>query len=550
MNIENFPRAYTLGVIILVVAILGTVIAVNPGNLVFKDQTDYDSLRKIAEQEAQAYRDLLASVEPDYVASQQLLEKIATEDIVRQQVIGELNADKPVTIPTIADSEIVVAQRSDRPAMLDYINRLGSMVTNYNDAVMSVAAQTFGDNPDSGAIAGASTQTQTLTQNIRGLPVPVEAKELHKAYITTYDQYGQFLDTAAQNARGENLNPWPQIYGQYAVIDNRLAVASAEYQKLNQKYALHEPEAGNKAASELAASFGLLKTAQAQWAVIDVVQRVIDGLKVGMARAFAKFAIVMLDKLVAHIEKNFAIASQLYYSQDLARFYSVEYMKKFVSDPLDQDIIQKFLPQYFCVNPSGRELRDIFTAKAVANQGADIVLDPNDPQFLTKLARLGGDPRNYPNWHEDYYMALAAKTQAEAQAAASKEVLSPGLKSGRDLVNAQISKAMASVFNVQAAAINGTIQLGTSNSDNIISQLVAGVVESLVNKFVFTAIGAGTGSAGGIGVIAESNVCLRTPKIKPVAAIPTTGSESVPTEPSSTPNPIYPVGSTPPFVPR
>ena len=98
-------------------------------------------------------------------------------------------------------------------------------------------------------------------------------------------------------------------------------------------------------------------------------------------------------------------------------------MKKFVSDPLDQDIIQKFLPQYFCVNPTGGELKQIFTAKAKANQGTDIVIDPNDPQYLQKLARLGGDEKNYTGWWEDYYTSLALQTQAQAEAAATKEVL-------------------------------------------------------------------------------------------------------------------------------
>ncbi len=85
---------------------------------------------------------------------------------------------------------------------------------------------------------------------------------------------------------------------------------------------------------------------------------------------------------------------------------------------------------------------------------------------------------------------------------------------------------------------------------------MATVVESLVNKFVFTPIGGGTSSGGGIGVIAEQNVCLRAPKMKPIAALPTsecetppgtssTGTPSTGTQTTGTTTP-----TTPPFNPR
>ncbi len=319
--------------------------------------------------------------------------------------------------------------------------------------------------------------------------------------------------------------------------------SKTELNKLEQRYA-YDFSVPNEQNHSL-----LIKSANAQWIVTDVWQKVWEGIKIGLAKSFAAFSINMLDKLVQHIEKNFAIASQLYYSNDLGRFYSVEYMQKFVQDPLDQDIIQKFLPQYFCVNPTAGELKQIFTAKARANQGTDMVIDPNDPQFLTKLARLGGDERNYSGWWEDYYTTLAAQTQREAETAAAKEVLSPGLKSGRDIVNGQINKTMASIFNVKEAAISNTIGLGTGNADNPVGQIVAGVVEGLVNKFVFTPIGGGS-SGGGIGIIAEQNVCLKTPQMKPIAALPGSEYDNPNGElPGDIPLPPAP-GTTPPFNPR
>lgn len=524
MNFQNIRRSYLLGGIAAMVAILVIVTAVNPGTVFFKDTTDYDAQRQAVEDEVKQYEALLASVEPNYQASQQLLEKIATEDLVRGEVELTLQVDQKLVVPTVATADLKVDPRKDRPAMVDYINRIGSMVNNYNTAAQPGLTQIFADSPNTTVIAGASEQTKALVQNIRGLPVPEAALNLHKAYLVTYETYNSFLKTASEYATGANVTPWSKIYTDYAVIDNRLATAANEYKKISDTYALGVPMPEDLALAH--STFSLLKTANAQFAVVDVQAVVRYGIQVGLARAFAKFAITMLDKLVGQIEKSFAIASQLYYSQDLGRYYSVEYMKKFVADPVEQDIIQKFLPQYFCINPSRGELNQVFTAKARANQGTDIVIDPNDPQYLQKLARLGGDEKNYPAWWEDYYSSLAAQTQREAESAAAKEVLSPGLKSGRDLISGQINKTMSSIFNVQEAAISGTIDLGTNNAENAVSQLVATVVESLVNKFVFTPIGGGTASGGGIGVISEQNVCLRTPKIKPITAIPNSQYET------------------------
>ncbi len=527
MDFTNTPRKYLIGFILVIVLILAMITSLNPGTLMFRDPTDYDAQRKVAEAEAQQYNELLASLEPNYEASQQLLEKIATEDIVKKEVETALKINQKVTIPTVADSEFTIAPRGDRPAMVDYVTRLGSIFENYNTETELARNQVYGDSADSNQIVAARAKTERLAQNLRGLPVPAEALPIQKAYLVAYDSYESFLNTAAEYAKGINPEPWDENYNNYRVIDNRLAVANIELDKLSKKYALDLPMPEDLLAnSNRSEGFSIVKTANAQigiTTVIDIKAAAEVGIRAGLARSFAKFATTMLDKLVGHIEKSFAIASQLYYSQDLGRYYSVEYMKKFVADPTEQDIIQKFLPQYFCVNPKAGELKQIFTAKARANQGSDIVIDPNDPQFLDKLARLGGDARNYPQWWEEYYTTLAAQTQQAAEAAATKEVLSPGLKSGRDIVTGQINKTMSSIFNVQQAAISGSIQLGTSNAENVVSQIVAGIVENMVNKFVFTPISGGASSGGGgIGVIGEKNVCLNTAQLKPIVSVPST----------------------------
>ncbi len=544
MNFNNNPKARTLGFIALAALALIVIVVAQPGSLSFRNKTDYDALRRQAELENQQYADLLAYVEPDYEASQQFLKKIATEDLVREQVETSLQTKQQINIPAIADSEIKFTPRSDRDTVVNYLNDVGSMVDNYSKQINPKISTLFADSGDVVSPQNAKRDTEVFVQNLRGLPVPSEMAAMHKANIVAFEEYGNMFATASDYAAALDSEPWDDVYGDYAVINNRMSVTKTELEKVRAKYAITDQEI------PVAWQGFFIKTAQAQWLVVDVEQLAWEAVKAGLAKAFSQFAVKMIDKLVAHIDKTFAIASQLYYSQDLGRFYSIEYMQKFVDDPLDQDIIKQFLPEYFCVPKNKEELSNIFNAKAAENRGTDIVIDPADPQFLQKLARLGGDEKNYPGWWEGYYEDLASRTQQEAQTAATKEVTSPGLKTGRSLITNQIDKTMSTILGVQESAIKGTFDLGTNNTENFVGSLIATVVESMVNKFVFTPLGGGEGgSVGGLGVVSESNVCLRTPKINPVVPVPQSGPGTPTTSTPATPPTTQPTG-TPPFNPR
>ena len=52
MQISNIPRNYLLGAILMVVVVLIAITAFNPGSLLYKDTTDYETQRKLAEQQA------------------------------------------------------------------------------------------------------------------------------------------------------------------------------------------------------------------------------------------------------------------------------------------------------------------------------------------------------------------------------------------------------------------------------------------------------------------------------------------------------------------
>ena len=543
-------KIISYAVIGIAVVALVVVTVWQPGEWSFRDSTNYDEQARLAQEELEQYQTLLAELEPEYEASQKILEKIATEEVVKKEVDEALQPNQRIVIPQLANSEIKISNRSDKDFMVNYLIKTKSMFDNYAQTADLKTQNLFSESSDLNKIAKAEQATLDLVGSLKGMDVPKDAAELHKATIVAYDQYAQVFTTAKNYTPASSSNPWATVYNKYAVIDNRLAEVNTNLENINRTYTL--------APDSPLPKFSLVKTANAQFGFVTVGvdwQLILyEGIRTGLAKAFAQFSVQMIDKLVSHIEKSFAIASQLYYSNELGRFYSVEYMKKFVEDPLDQDIIQKFLPEYFCVNPDQKKLRQIFTAKARENVGNDLIINPNDPDFLQKLARLGTDEKNYPLWWEGYYESLAAKTKAEAESAATKEVISPGVKTGRDIISGQVNKTVSAIFSVQESAINGAMNLGTNNAENIASQLVAGIVSNLVNKFIFTPISGGSSSTGGIGVISEKDVCLDVQQIKPLIPVPSSTYET-PTSPSTTTpattsTPPSNIPSTPPFNPR
>lgn len=538
---EDKNKKITYVVITLAIVALAIVTIWQPGEWSFKNNTNYDDATKAAQAEVEQYKQFLAAIQPNYAASQELLQKIATKDVVTQEVADTLQTKQKIVVPQIANSELNISSRKDTDFVQNYLTQVNSMIANQHQAVTPGIANLFSDNADSQSLAKAQAETDKLVANLKSMAVPQNLVDFHKANLISFEKYGQIFGIAKDYSTDPNNDPWPDFYQSYAVIDNRLAVVNNELTKIGQEYAFTQE-------LERATGPPFVNVAQAQIGAVtvltDLKRDILVGIQDALARSFANFSIKMLDKLVAHIEKSFAIASQLYYSNELGRFYTIEYMKKFVSDPVDQDIIQKFLPEYFCISPNKKDLSKIFVAKAKTNAGNDLTINPNDPDFLQKLARLGGDEKNYPQWWEGYYESLAAQTKAEADAAATKEVISPGVKTGRDLINSQVTKTVSAIFNVQEAAISGAINLGTNNTGSPVSQLVAGVVESLVNKFIFTPISGGASSSGGIGVIQEKDVCLQTPQIKPL--VPLAASDYQTTTGTTTTAPV----TTPPFVPR
>jgi len=135
-------------------------------------------------------------------------------------------------------------------------------------------------------------------------------------------------------------------------------------------------------------------------------------------------------------------------------------------------------------------------------------VDPKDPQFYAKLAKVGDFFASPSGW-DLYYQDIADQAQSQAQKAAAQEISSPGLKSARDLVTNQISASLASINNAESAAYVAVLNLGVVNVENIVSKIVSSVVTNLFNKFVFK----------GAIVFKEQETCIPVPQLQPVLPV-------------------------------
>lgn len=541
LDVMSWPRKYRLGVIGGLIVILSVVtVWSNWGGFVFKDTADYEAQRQEVADQRQRYQALLAAIDVSPKDSEAVLKKIATEDVVKQEINDTLQANQRIIVPEVSDTELAIAPRNDKTSVESYLQTTVAMAQAYNQRIGPASQVVFTDLHDKGMVASAAAETAKFVQNLRGTPVPPDMLPYHKAQIVAYQHYADFLGVAQNydqsgqilSPRGE-ASPWPQIYRDYVVINNRTAVINSELQRVDQKFALGElklkvaqagfqPQAG-------AAKFGLVKPAQAflgfgdlSVTVGDIPRIIMYGVQIGLAKAFTQFVMSSIDKLVAKIDKYFTITSELYYSQELGKLYTKEYWTKFNVAKADQSIMQNFLPQYFCAPKSATDLKrlnDVFKAKSKQLLKYDVSSVPlESPDYYTALNDLGKnsaaliDPWSY--WR-DIYTSQAQTASVAAADAVDKEIKGTGLKSGRDLLSGAIAQNVNKLLHVQGESVTEALKLGNSNADNIVSTLIAGVFESVTTKFIFTAVSSGQ-RGGGLSTIEEQPLCISTPKVKPV----------------------------------
>lgn len=528
-------KQYFVTAVVLII-ILSLVSLLSRPDFRYVDKNDYKKLQAQEEADRLAYIKYLETLKIDPVASKALFETLFTEEDIKKEVEADFKADQPVKKPEINNSAIKVVENSGQQEFVDYLSKttgmslvFGSRTAGANEALYS---------KDLVAIQKVDSEHQNLINQLYELSVPKEALTIHKALLSSFTAYGQLISEAEKYAKEETDQPWPAFYQSYSVINDEMKSYNSELVRLATGYKITDTLITPYFAQEDLGEegFAFIKTAHALFGfgdltitVGDIPRLIMDAIKEGVVAVTTQFLAQFLNKFIAKIEQNYLISNFLYYSDALvAGQYTDDYLKKYVTNQIDRQIIKRFIPQLSCgAQPVG--LKSVFKAKAESNLGFDPTsLNPSDPKYFQKLAKVG-DFMSSPNGWQLYFEEMAAVAKSEAEKAADKELSSSGLKAPRDLISKGLSASLNAITGSQKAGFTAALQIGSFNADSLIKGVVSTLTQALVNRFVFKGAVTNGGSAG---VLKEQSVCLATAQLNVVLPTDSTNFQEVPPPPS------------------
>lgn len=503
----------------------------------YKDNTDYVKINQAYDREA--YKKYLDALQIDPVASQAVYQQIMSVDDVRKEVEKTLETDRDIQMPEIADSEIKISGAAGSQAVVDYIQQAATVSWVLKNRTADDSQNMFAKDKTSSDDLALETQKQL--NKLKDIAVPREAAGLQKNQLAALDAYRQLADLSRQYSRGEVSNPWPEMYKQYSIVNDAMREYNQNLNRLADKYKIAgltltlryaENENSGRGFSLIPKAYALFGVGDLSVTVGDIPRIIREAIQDGLEASFAQFMGSFIQALVAKIESNYLISNFLYYSDALVSGqYADDYLNKYVSDSFDRQIIKKIMPQFSC-NSQDPKLKQLFEAQAQQYLGFDPKgMDPKDPNFNDKLARVG-DFLSQPEGWQLHYQNLARQTQSEAELAVTRELTSNGLKTPRDVNQKSISLSVSAIVSTQRAALGSVMNLGIATAKNFISQFVSTMVQSLMNQFVFRGATSIRGSAT-IGVLKEQSTCLaaaQTQALVPLENIKYTAPTNIPTE--------------------
>lgn len=484
------------------------------------------------------YKKYLQSLQINPEASQQLFAQLITQDDIKKQVESELQVSQKVIMPDVAHQLGQVVNQSGQAVVLNYLKNSASAAADFSDRTANLNQQLFSG--DAQASEQLKNESQAYLRQLSQLKIPRETVELQKSLLTMATAYSQLASSSQAYAQDQSFSPWAELYKNYAIINSGLINYNQQFNSLVKKYQLAESvpvvirhyaavEPQNSRLTLVPTAYAILGAGDTTITVGDIPAQIRNAIQDGLVASFSQFMGQFLQKLVSKIESNYLISNFLYYSDALVNGeYADDYLNKYVSDQLDRQIIKKFIPQFSC-NQNNGNLKPIFQAKANQYLGFDPDnLSLSDPDYYTKLARVG-DFLSAPDGWQIYYQDMAAQTESEAQRAADRELTSSGLKSPRDTIKNQITLSINGIVSAEQASLNAAMNLGIANAKEFISKFVAQLTQDLFTKFVFQ----GASSPGAtIGVLKEQATCLATAQAQVLIPV----SAAVYTEPSAPPS--------------
>lgn len=508
-NLKNIPKKYlTIGILAVVVVLL-IVTLVQPSNFLFKDKTDYQKQQEQAAAERKEYADYLASIKPDPEASQQLFQNVIDQVQVETAVAQELNTAQKIVIPTIPDSTLVLESRGGQQAMTDYFTAVGKLIVDLKTEVDPTAKKLFSQDSAPGDYANGFAAASAFVDKMYRTPVPAEAANFHKAELVAIDSLRGLIGQAQNYAADAETKPWPGVYASYSIINDRLAAVDSEFKALDSKYQISQItipyELAGSPGQPALVKLGVVKSAQAQFAVADIPQTARYILDQALGAAFANFFSVFLENFIQTLENNYKISNFLYYTDALITGqYLNDYLTKYVPDSLDQSLIRRFIPQISCAG-NQEDLQPIFTAKAKEYFNPND-LNPADADFYEKLARGGNVSFSTPAGQEALFKEYASGALAQSYDAALTELLNEnGLKVPRSTTAKVIETTIGSLAGTLQSSIEGRLNLGSYDPESIVSKIVSSGLTAFEKKFIFKG-----------AVLKEQTTCISYPQLQPV----------------------------------
>ena len=498
----NVERKRILLACLVLILILSIVSACSHPSFKYSDNTNYKEAQQKDSEQQKAYADYLAQLHTTPEAQTAMYQQILPPAEVQQQVAEALRTDQEIQIPATPKTKVKVVQQSGKDAVVGFFNASNPIIDNLNTITTGAKDDFFNQTGDMSKVDSLIKALTGSLSSYAELPVPEEVANFQNKQLVAFEAYLDLAKLSKSYMNGQVTDPWPDMYKYSSILGESAHDADGLFSSLAERYKL----ADNTQRSVFADMF--VPVAHAQLATVDIWAKAQQILEVAAATAAARFMLDLLNRLAVQIQKAYTITNFLYYSDALTNKYVNDYLNKYVTDPADKSLILNFIPAISCgVN---QDYRSTFQSKADLYLGFDpSTLDPNDPQYYTKLARVGNFLSTPEGW-DLYYQDAAAQAQSSAQQAALNELTSPGNKSARDIAGNIILTAQTTV-DAMRATLQNMLASGFAgySKDGWTAQIASGITQTFLNKFLFQG-----------AVLQEQKACIAAPRGNILSTIP------------------------------
>lgn len=495
-----------IAAILVAVITLSIITVANNPEFVYKSppvdtaQNQKEFEQKLADIRAE-YQKFLELEQTDPAASREIMKTIITEEDVAAMVETALNTKQKITIPSLADSRIKIAETDSQDAVNAYFEKYFKEKKEFTDATLETSRNLYRPVSTGEDIDAALGKADEYVEGLYATAVPKSAAEYHKSSILIMDNYKKILEFAKAWTEGAaQETQWAGIYREWFVANTLSRNMEGELKNLNTKYSLvpiyahayglTEPEAERSLFAEL----GLINEAEAFGLfginfvikIGDIVQEIKDAI----ASALSGFFAALLTSLIGKIEDSFKISNFMLYADALvAGQYGPDFFNKYVPDPAQQDLIKRFIPQFSCGGFDEARARQLADQKAKEYIGVDITkpLDTNAEDFYAIAARAN----HFMSGIDGQLIGAYAEAQnalEHIEKAINRELLDDDQKkAGRNDNGGPIQLTVGAIQDAQLAQFIGSIAMGTSNATVtiFISNIVKSVITTFLQNFLF-----------------------------------------------------------------